>query len=279
MAAHRYWRVHIQATGGGSLVSIGELIMATTQSGAQAATGGTALASSVSSGNVAANAFDGTTSSANYWASNSVYSASNGAEWIQYDVGVGNSIDVVELRLYFNGTSIGSTTYPKNLSLWYSDDNIHWYLQRAWNELSFTNGETKTLNATALLSSQITNRVVFIRTYRNNQASNVGVPTFRRVIMRVVDMSVRHASAPARKTPLSGSYYVAGSTTVLGEPYARRVDLVEQKSGLIARSFHTNNNGQFLFEDIAQGPWTLVGVDNSAEQNSVIYAHVLAEPM
>lgn len=75
-------------------------------------------------------------------------------------------------------------------------------------------------------------------------------------------------------TPWSGNYYIAGSTTVLGMPFARRVDLVEQRSGLLVRTFHTKADGAFLFDQIGHGPWTLIGVDNSAEQNSVVFAHV-----
>ena len=65
-------------------------------------------------------------------------------------MGVGGGIDVAEVRLYFNGTKTGSTTYPSGFALLYSDDGIKWTLQRAWSGLVFTNGETKTLDATPL---------------------------------------------------------------------------------------------------------------------------------
>jgi len=275
MAAHRYWRLHVSHTGGGTNTSVGELVLATVPSGAQAATGGTASASSTNGVNAASRAFDGTTSAANYWQSASgSMAAGYGAEYLQYDMGVGGGIDVVEVRLYFNGTTSGSTTFPSNFALLYSDDGKVWKLQRAWSELAFTNGETKTLDATALPSNQVFNRVMLVKTYRYNSAALVGASTFRRVLMRVFDMAVRHASAPARVTPWSGNYYIAGSTTVLGMPYARRVDLVEQRSGLLVRTFFTKADGAFLFENIGPGPWTLVGVDNTAEQNSVVFAHV-----
>jgi hypothetical protein len=279
MAAHRYWRLFISRTGGGSSTSVGELILATTPSGAQAATGGTASASSTNGVNEASRAFDGTTSAANYWQSASgTFSTANGAgqEYLQYDMGVGGGIDVVEVRLYFNGSTSGSLTYPSNFALLYSDDGIKWTLQRAWSELSFTNGETKTLDATPLPSNQIFNRVVVRRDYRYNAAANAGTPpSVSRVLPhRLIGFGVRHCTAPAVLTPWSGNYYIAGSTTVLGEPYARRVDLVDQRSGLLVRTFYTKADGAFLFENIGPGPWTLVGVDNTAEQNSVVFAHV-----
>lgn len=277
MAAHRYWRLYISRTGGGSSTSVGELILATTPSGAQAATGGTASASSTNGVNAASRAFDGTASSTNYWQSATTGMPSGlGQEYLQYDMGVGGGIDVAEVRLYFNGTTPGSTTYPSNFALLYSDDGVKWTLQRAWSEQVFTNGETKTLDATPLPSNQIFNRVVIRLDHRYNAAANAGTPpsVLRVLPHRLIGFGVRHCTAPAVLTPWSGRYFIAGSTTVLGAPFARRVDLVEQKSGILVRQFFTKEDGQFLFEWIGPGPWTLVGVDNSAEQNSVIYAHV-----
>ncbi len=277
MAAHRYWRMYISRTGGASSVSVGELILATAPSGAQAATGGTASASSTNGVNAASRAFDGTTSSANYWLSaTSGMPSGYGQEYLQYDMGVGGGIDVVEVRLYFNGTNAGSTTYPSNFALLYSDDGKVWKVQRAWSELVFTNGETKTLDATALPSNQIFNRVVVRRDYRYNAAANSGpAPSVLRMLQhRLIGFGVRHSTAPVVMTPWSGVYYIAGSTTVLGMPFARRVDLVDQRSGLLVRTFYTKADGAFLFDQIGPGPWTLVGVDDSAEQNSVVFAHV-----
>jgi hypothetical protein len=282
MAAHRYWRLFISHNGGGSTVSVNELILATTPSGAQAATGGTASASSTNGVNVASRAFDGTTSSANYWQSGiSAFLSSYGREYLQYDMGAGNGIDVVEMRLYFDGTASGSTTYPSDFALLYSDDGVRWTLQRAWNGQVFSNGETKTFGVTPLPSNQIFNRVVLRKDYRRNVAANAGTtPSVSRILpYGLLGFGVRHGTAPAARTPFSGKYFIAGSTTTLGMPLARRVDLVEQKSGLLVRRFYTKNDGQFLFEWIGPGPWTLVGVDDSAEQNSVVYAHVTPAPM
>lgn len=278
MAAHRYWRLHISRTGGNTSVAVGELILATAPSGAQAATGGTASASSTYAIDYGVSeAFDGTTSAANFWLSSSQgMPGGHGREYLQYDMGVGGGIDVVEVRLYYNGSGSGANTYPSNLALFYSDDGINWTLQRAWGGLVFTDGETKTLDATALPSNQIFNRVVLQRDYRRNAAANSGpAPAVSRVLPHhLIGLGARHSAAPAAMTPWSGQYFIAGSTTVLGMPFARRVDLVEQRSGLLVRTFYTKADGAFLFDWIGPGPWTLIGVDNSAEQNSVVYAHV-----
>lgn len=282
MAAHRYWRLFITRSGGGNSVTVGELVLATVAGGAQAATGGTASASTANGADTAALAFDGTTSSTNYWRSLTLSGsvAGTGQEYLQYDMGAGNDIDVVEMRLYFNGSVIGGTTYPSTFVLLYSDDGVHWTLQRGWAELAFTNGETKTLDATPLPSGQIFNRVVVTRDVRRNVAANSGAPTLFQVLThRLLGVGVRHASMPSAMTPYSGNGYIAGSTTVLGDPFPRRVDLIDQRSGLLVRTIHTGPDGQFLFEWVGPGPWTIIGVDQAAEQNSVIYAHVSPAPM
>ena len=61
-------------------------------------------------------------------------------------------------------------------------------------------------------------------------------------------------------------------------PLARRVDLLDQKSGQIIERIDTPKTGEFEFKEIADGTYSLVGVDNTAEQNSVIFAHVAAVP-
>lgn len=279
MAAHRYWMMLFTKTGASTTLAVGELFLATTPAGAQAATGGTASASSTNGANAASRAFDTTTTAGNYWQSGTTAFTNTtwlGSEWLKYDMGSGNDIDVVEVRIYFTNGA-GGSAYPVNYALFYSDDNVSWTLQRAWGDQVYTNGETKTHDATALASIDIVNREVLNRSYRYNAAALVGEPTYRTLLPRI-SMGT-HSVFPARRTPYTGTYYLAGSTTTLGDPIARRVDLVEQKSGLLVATLHTDSTGVFSFEEIAYGPWTVVGVDNSLEQNSVIYAHVVPDPM
>lgn len=273
MAAHRFWRIHISkantyATG------FGEVVLAEEYSGPQVAVGGVASASSEYSGSwVAANAFDGNLSTA--WYSANVFNGTgSGFAYLQYDLGAGNAKEVVELRVSRPTSGFSDTDMPAAFVLMYSDDGFVWYLQASWSGLTFAAGETVTLDATPLPANQIFNRVVIDKRFRYNGAANVGEPTLRKLLQRSVGMSSHRAVYPARMTPWSGNYYIAGSTTVLGMPFARRVDLVEQRSGLLVRTFHTKADGAFLFDQIGPGPWTLIGVDNSAEQNSVVFAHV-----
>jgi hypothetical protein len=75
-------------------------------------------------------------------------------------------------------------------------------------------------------------------------------------------------------TPYTGVLRLAGSTTVLGVPAPRRVDLVHQRSGLLVDSVYTELPAcSYEFAQISNELYSLVGVDDSAQQNSVIYAH------
>lgn len=281
MAAHRYWRLVISGTNGGGTNSavIGELILATSAGGASVATGGTASASDVASGSSAANAFDGTQSSSDAWRSLTRTFDSGPTQWIQYDFG-GTPRDIVEMRIYFPAAgTFALTLAPKNFALYWSDDNKTWTRQRAWSEQTFTAGGTNTYDTTAVPSGSIINRrVLGVGTYRNIDAA---LPqTFFATLTRAPSglARSRNWTRPWSVTPYSGELRIAGSTTVLGLPKARRVDLLDQKSGLIVDRRNTGPDGVFAFEQLADGVYALVGVDNSAEQNSVIYAHVTPVP-
>ena len=94
-AAARYWR--IQCVTEGALCVFTEVELHTSIGGSQAATGGTASASTTLGAFVPALAFDGNTST--FWASANTAPP----HWIAYDMGSGNSIDVVEVKLYPRG--------------------------------------------------------------------------------------------------------------------------------------------------------------------------------
>lgn len=281
MAAHRYWRLVISDTngGGGNSAVIGELILATTAGGASVATGGTASASDVYYGSAVANAFDGTQSAENAWRSVMRTFESGPTQWIQYDFG-GTPRDIVEMRIYFPAAgTFALTMAPKNFALYWSDDANTWARQRAWSEQTFTAGGTNTYDTTAVPSGSIVNRrILGLSIYRNTVAA---VPqTFFGTLNRTSGgfARARNWTRPWSITPHSGNLRIAGSTTVLGLPKARRVDLLEQKSGLLVGRYNTGPDGVFAFEQLADGAYTLVGVDTSAEQNSVIYAHVTPVP-
>ena len=133
------------------------------------------------------------------------------------------------------------------------------------------------LDATALPSALITNRLI---NDRKNKSIEAALPqTWYASAVRSNNMCRgRNNTRPWRITPFSGNKRIAGSTTSLGVPLARRVDLLDQKSGQIIERINTPKTGEFEFKEIADGTYSLVGVDNTAEQNSVIFAHVAAVP-
>lgn len=252
--------------------------MAETAGGANVCVGGTPSASSIYNASwPASNAFDGVLSAASGWYC--LYATySNGLNsWIQYDFG-GTPRDIAEIAISHYG-SYGSDAlaYPSAFALYYSDDNITWYRQRSWSNLAFSVGETKVLDATAISSALITNRL--INNWKNKNIEAALPQTWYSSAVRGPNMCRgRNNTRPWRLTPFSGNKRIAGSTTSLGVPLARRVDLLDQKSGQIIERINTPNTGEFEFKEIADGTYSLVGVDNTAEQNSVIFAHVAAVP-
>ena len=279
MAAHRYWRLYIADNNGGSSVVISELAMAETAGGANVCTGGTASASSVNASQSASLAFDGVVTAASSWQSAlNLYggSGSRSTAWIQYDFNT-NPRDIVEIKITFATGIADLNLAPKAFSLYYSDDDITWTRQRSWAEQVFAYGETKTYDATPMSSALINNRVLFDRKLKNTFAA-LPQTWYASAVRSNSMVRGRNCTRPWRRTPYSGNKRVAGSTTSLGVPLARRVDLVEQKSGLLVERINTPKTGEFEFKELADGTYSLVGVDNNAEQNSVIFAHVAAVP-
>ena len=275
MAAHRFWGLHISSNWGDSnYTSLAELILAQSAGGAQGAVGGTAIASSFRTSTESPDkAFDGSPTTS--WRTDYTF---NIPSFIRYDMGAGNSLDVAEVRMTVN-SSMGATSYPRSFTLVYSDDGSHWHAHKAWGEHAFQSGVEQAFDATPIQANQVYNRVFKELVLRNDQA-NVGPPTLRMTMpFGVMGGGLRHHTAPRIFTPFTGNYFIQGTTTALGEPLARRVDLYDQRSGQLVRQAFSKEDGAFLFDYIGTGPWTVVGVDQSAEQNSVIFAHVIASPM
>ena len=199
--------------------------------------------------------------------------------WLQYDFAA-TPRDIVEIKVTFppsGGIFSNVNMAPKNFSLYYSDDGLTWVRQRAWSEQSFSFGETKTYDATPLSSILIKNRLVLERNLKEIESA-LG-PDIICTTLRGPNFSrAKNNTAPLRCTPYTGTKRIAGSTTSLGVPLARRVDLLDQKSGQLVARINTPSTGEFEFSDLADGFYSLIGVDNTAEQNSVIFAHVAAVP-
>lgn len=292
MAAHRYWRIQIRATGGGGNGGIGELELRESLGGANVAKGGTASASSVFGTTTypAAKAFDGLTTdtgSGNGWAS-AAFAGSNGLgsrPWLQYDFGAGNYKDIAEIVIYAPGASgIAVSELPTAWSFQYSDDGVKWVEQRAYQATAevaaWALGTSRIYDVRPLGAINIHNQVQ-MQIHCRNISPPPGQPT-----APVYDpdspsgqirpcVRDRYAYDPTH----GGMYKLAGSTTSLGSPVARRVRLYYQADGRIYAEQYTREDGLFEFKNLDVGPWTVVGIDDTGTQNGVIFSHVNAVPM
>jgi len=290
MAAHRYWRIllktAVSANGG-----IGELQMRTSIGGSNIATGGTASASSVFNASyAAAKAFDGLTIDTgvgNGWAA-LAFAGSDGLgsrPWLKYDFGSGNDKDIAEIVMFAPGASgMGAAEMPTSWDFQWSDDNVRWTTQRSYSfdasTAAWTLSSSRIYDVRALGPIDIHNYspggILTSRTY-----TTPGQPS----------APVYDSSTPAGQLQSGdrlryygdwchgGLYKIAGSTTSLGDPVARRVRLYHQQDGRIYREMYTQKDGLFEFRNLAIGPWTVVGIDDTGTQNGVIYSHVNAVPM
>lgn len=120
MAAHRYWRVYINALVSASDTGIAAVYLSTS-SVVQAASGGTASADSVYDVSYAASkAFDADPQT--IWATGS----GTFPHWIKYDFGSGNDKDIVAFGITARNDSFATTQSPKDFKLQYSDDDSSW---------------------------------------------------------------------------------------------------------------------------------------------------------
>lgn len=127
-AGHKYWRVYLSgadASAGQQLCS--DLEMRASASGPDQCTGGTPSASTTSGDNVAANCFDGSTST--LWAA-----ASSGTtnEWIKYVF----AADVDVKQISYMSNTIASGRGPTEIQLQYSDDDSAWVTVQTWSAIT-----------------------------------------------------------------------------------------------------------------------------------------------
>ena len=289
MAAHRYWRIQVRATGGGTNGGIGELEMRIVPAGANVASGGTASASSVSGSYSAAKAFDGLTvdgGANNAWQAN-LMGGSDGLSsrpWLKYDFGVGNDKDIVEIVMYCPAAGgLATNQMPTAWRFQYSDDNVVWTTIREYQFDSSTTAwaasTSRVYDVTPIGAIDIHNELIFDKYTRTapalGQPNNpTYTPNSPEANITFVD-KVKIAHDPAR----GGQYKIVGSTTSLTLPVPRRVRLCYQPDGRTHAEQYTKADGLFEFRNIAIGPWVVYGIDDTGVQNAVIYSHVLAVPM
>lgn len=120
----RYWRIYITANEGNSYSEINSIELATSNYGANIATGGTASSSGDFGGNAASQAFDASLTTV--WTS----AGSTLPHWIGYDFGPGNEKQIKSVGIYGAGSGYTMRS-PKNFLVQYSVDGSNW--TTAWS--------------------------------------------------------------------------------------------------------------------------------------------------
>lgn len=279
MAAHRYWRLWFSPENGygdTGQIAISELELRDTPAGSNVATGGSISASSEYSGSfTAAKLLDGSTAAGNGW---KTVDDSRLGSWVKYDFGSGNEKDIVEVVLkapVATGTGINTVAYlPTSFILQYSDDDIEWVTNSGVFGITWDWGDIKTLDLSAF--SPIPDNFLERPVLRRFDAT-IPAALQKSATKAGHFLSPANKNKPYRHTIFTGNYHIKGSTTSLGELAVRTVLLIDQATGILADRVDTlNTGGYFEFNDIAEGAWSVIGVDDTGIQNSIIYAHVMA---
>jgi hypothetical protein len=143
VAAHRYWRIWIQATHYGAYpgfyACLAEVQLLDAGSVNRIGSGTASISGSSDGSHLAAQAIDGNAST--FW-----NGQQNGPWWWAYDFGSGNAFDIRNFSLT-SRADIGDTS-PYDFFLQYSDDGSHWTTTDYNRSQTFTAGQTRTFSVT-----------------------------------------------------------------------------------------------------------------------------------
>jgi hypothetical protein len=131
---HRYWRISLGAAAVASPFLIYEVGFCSVVNGPSVTTGGTAFASE-DPGNTASHLFDGDITTA--WYS----SDANLPQYVGYDFGFGNTVDIVEVFLTTT-YSADALEMPKSGDVQYSDDGFSWTTKFSFGPYTWADNET-----------------------------------------------------------------------------------------------------------------------------------------
>lgn len=282
----RYVRMRVLSTIGDlSYIHVAALEFTSSVGGVNLAVNpGNAVASTESSvtAKKIASAFDG--NDLTYWESSSVSgptisdSTGNNPTYksfhlqqytVTYDFGVGVDIEEIRILPYVSAGVVSSGT-PRDMLFQVSNDGINWELLAIFMRSAYTSSKKSFL----------------VNDYRNKPISNRILPSFiKRTrpigfnghINRLGFFNTHNGKLVRQVTsPYAGGASIAGVTTVLGQPISRKVNLYDQRRYQLIATTTSGEDGIFRFDFLREGPYSIMGVDISANQNSVIFAHVEA---
>lgn len=281
--AHRYVKLRVLSTIGViSSTSIASLEFATVIGGPNLATvGGKATTSYPNTIAPLTRAFDG--DDATYHQS-SGYSASsqtddelkksfsvNIASPLNIIYDFGTPIEVAEMRIMPRVTgSIADPGTPRTMMLYVSNDNLNWEFLAYFIQTTYETSK-KSFSVEAYRQKPVSNRLFkdfYIKPLVRQQPVKIGPIGFHDIYNGKLYRKITN--------PYSGAATIKGVTTVLGQPISRKVALYDQRNwGLIAITY-SSDDGKFEFNLLREGTYSIVGIDMTANQNSVIFAHVEA---
>ena len=242
--------------------------------GPQIAVGGKAIASSsLEAARKPEMALDG--DPVKHWHSTN---AGAGNNWWGYDFGAGNARSVYEM-VFTQRSAEDNSWSPNTWKVEWSDDGANWF-PLITGTGSYPSGVAVTTVVRPVLPSERTMRVFEPGAIRARGLQwALGRPD-----QPVFDPSqerwrYRPALFMSGNAEYGGLFQLDGTTTSLGIPAPRRVRLYHQFSGRLIGEQITQEDGAFSFTHIEEGPWTVVGLDDTGAQNGVIFSHVKAVPM
>lgn len=256
MAAHRFWRLVLAANNANSRAALRELEMRVVVGGASVCSGGTALASGDSSGNVGARAFDGNTGTE--W-----NSQIGGLAWAGYDFG--SAVDIVEMAATAGANS-------DMLSGWmrvdWSDDGTAWQLLAP-----YFNTASLGVNATVVLggfTAPAAPRLV-------GSASRLGTAwPAGPLVHRLAGGACRVDSEDGGTLRIAGDVGIDAGTVTL---VRRRVRLFHRQSGrLVRETWSDAATGAFEFRNLKAQDYLVVADDHTRYYNAVTADAVVPVP-
>ncbi len=194
VTGHRYWRLNITATSGGSFIAVAEFQFRTAAGVPLLFSGGTASASSEAFGTLAGMASDN--DPATNWIANAPPQS-----WT-YDYGAGNTKSVVEISIQARSDSAATSQSPTIFTPQWSDDGAAWtsmaqITTAAWT----TGGQIQTFAVTPASTTSVWSAADAAASGSNLTLSNGGL-----TVANTVDSVTRSIRNTISKT--SGKVYV-----------------------------------------------------------------------
>lgn len=242
-----------------------EIAMFTVVGGANACVGGTPFSQNfLSSTYLPARAFDGSDST--QWRSDAIglteIGTRVGGRLIAGFSPIGyqftSAVNIVEVGLKFSANCILYDVFIEA-----SNDGINW-VKKAW---------VKEINMTANVVYPIS--IPTNPTFDFKSWVNIGT-IFRKGILYDEPVRGLKVGQTYKMRQHYGKYRISGTTTTTGYRVARMVYLIDTLSGEVLESQWSGEQGEYNFVGLKKMNYTVMGVDRSIEQNSIVFAHIEA---